>query len=280
MLASPNPSSLAEMEPDHQSTPSTTGLSHYTSKRWNISSAPSAKLLVSNLPTLLFAQASDLHPLFYPFGPIKEVKLLDASMLGNGNTSALVEYADISYAQEAKDALQRQLYGSSYLEVQFIQDSIHPVESSAAYAQSSVLPKTSDARLNPFATPFVLGTCNSPTLASGLSSVAHGSFVNDIYHQPGLPSDILQIPSFATHPAIHHFRPCVADTISRSSSATNSRYVYYLQLDEINFFDLAGATTLDHTGRPAFHSLLSPAETHQHNSHHFSTLDRLTFPQD
>ncbi|OAX41632.1 hypothetical protein K503DRAFT_863704 [Rhizopogon vinicolor AM-OR11-026] len=226
MLASSNPSSLPEMELDHQSAPSTTNLSHHTSKQWNVSVAPSSKLLISNLPTLLFAQASDLHPLVYPFGPIKEVKLLDSATLGNGTTSALVEYANISDAQEAKDALQRQLYGSSCLKVQFIQDqdSIHPVECSAtAYAQSPTLPKTSDAGLNPFAAPFVLGSRHSPTLASGLSYAEHGSFVNEFYRQPALPSDTLQIASFAPHPAIHHFRPCVSNVISRSSSATSSR---------------------------------------------------------
>jgi len=199
MLASSNPSSPAEMEPYLETSSSPTSLSHCTSKQWSVSLAPSAKLLVSNLPTLLFAQASDLHPLFYPFGPIKDVKLLDPAVLGSGTTSALVEYVDISNAQEAKDALQRQLYGSSYLEVRFIQDNIHSVECSAtAYAQSPVLPKVPDAKLNPFATPFV-------------------------YHQPSLLSDTFQISSIASHPAMYHFRTCVADAISRSSSATSSR---------------------------------------------------------
>lgn len=178
--------------------------------------APSSKLLISNLPTLLFAQTSDLHPLVYPFGPIKEVKLLDTSTLGNGTTSALVEYTDVPNAQEAKEALQRQLYGSSHLEVWFIQDSIHPVECSAtAYAQPSMVPTTSDAGLNPFAAPFVLGSRHFPTLAPG-------PFVND-FREPGFPGDTLQIASFAPHPAMNHFGPCVADSISRSSSATSSR---------------------------------------------------------
>jgi hypothetical protein len=204
------------MVPAHQPAPSTTSLSHCTSKQWNVSLTPSSKLLVLNLPTLLFAQTSDLHPLFYPFGPIKEVKLLDTSTLSNGTTSALVEYTDVSNAQEAKDALQRQLYGSLRLEVWFIQDSIHPVECSAtAYAQPSMVPTTSDAGLNPFAAPFVLGSRHFPTLAPG-------PFVND-FHEPGFPSDTLQIASFAPHPAMNHFRPCVANSISRSSSATSSR---------------------------------------------------------
>ncbi|KAG2143032.1 hypothetical protein DEU56DRAFT_910968 [Suillus clintonianus] len=224
MLASSNPSSLPEMELDHQPAPPTTSSPHYATKQWNISLAPSSKLLVSKLPTLLFAQASDLHPLFYPFGPIKEVKLMDSATLGNGTTSALVEYVNIFNAQEAKDALQRQFYGSSRLEVHFIQDNIHPVDSSAAaYAQSPMLPKTSDAGLNPFAAPFVFGSRRFPPLASGLSCVAHDSFVDDFYSPPGLPSDTFHIASFAPHPVTYHLKAHVADTISRSSSATSSR---------------------------------------------------------
>jgi len=104
MLASP--SSLPEMDLDHQPASSTTSLSHYVTKQWNVSLAPSSTLLVSNFPTLLFTQASDLHPFFYPFGPIKEVKLLGSATLGNGTTSPLVEYVNISNAQEVKNALQ------------------------------------------------------------------------------------------------------------------------------------------------------------------------------
>ncbi|KAG0706952.1 hypothetical protein DFH29DRAFT_899303 [Suillus ampliporus] len=224
MLASSNTSSLPEMELDHQPAPPTTGSSHCATKQWNVSLAPSSKLLVSNLPTLLFAQASDLHPLFYPFGPIKAVDLLDSATLGIGTASALVEYINIANAQEAKDALQRQFYGSSRLEVCFIQDNIQPVGSSAAaYAQSPMLPTTCDAGLNPFAAPFVFGSRRFPTRASGLSCVAHESFVNDFYSPPSLPSDTFQVSSFALHPLTHHLRTHVADTISRSSSSTSSR---------------------------------------------------------
>jgi hypothetical protein len=173
MLASSNPSSLLEMEFDHQ-------------PAWRLQpsvhpNTPSSKLLVSKLPILLFAQGSDLHPLFYPFGPIKEVKLMDSAMLVNGTTTALVEYVNVFNAQEAKDALQPQFYGTSRLEVRFIQDNIHPVNSTAAaYAQSPKLPETSDDSLNPCAAPFVFGSRHLPPLSSGPSTVAHDSFVNDL----------------------------------------------------------------------------------------------------
>ncbi|KAG1882284.1 uncharacterized protein F5891DRAFT_1285550 [Suillus fuscotomentosus] len=151
-------------------------------------------LLVSNLPILLFAQASDLHRLFYTFGLIKEVKLMDSAMLGNGTTTALVEYVNVFDAQEAKEALQRQFFGTSRLEVQFIQDNIYPVNSTAAaYAQSPMLPKTSDAGLNPCAAPFVFGSRHLPPLASGLSAVAHDSFVNDL--------------NLANRPSLHWLTP-------------------------------------------------------------------------
>ncbi|KAG1747372.1 hypothetical protein EDB19DRAFT_1686992 [Suillus lakei] len=225
MLASSNPLSLPEMVLDHQPAPPTISSPHYTTNQWNVSLAPSSKLLVSNLPTLLFAQASDLHPLFYPFGPIKEVKLVGSATLGNGTTSALVEYVHVFNAQEAKDALQRQFYGNSRLEVRFIQDNIHRVDSSAAtYAQSPVLPETSDAGLNPFAAPFVFGSRRFPSLASGLSCVAHDTYVNDFYSPPDLSSDTFQVASIAPHPVTCHLRAHVADTISRSSSATSSSW--------------------------------------------------------
>lgn len=221
MLASSNPSSLPEMEFDHQPASLTVSSPKNVTKQWNISLAPSSKLLVSNLPTLLFAQASDLQPLFYPFGPIKEVKLMDSPTLGNGTTSALVEYVNIFNAQEAKDALQRQFYGTSRLEVRFIQD---PVDSAAAYAQSPILPKISDAGLNPCAAPFVFGSRHLPPLVSGLSCIAHDAFVNDFYSPPGLSSDTFQVASFAPHPVTYHLKAHVADTISRSSSATSSSW--------------------------------------------------------
>lgn len=223
MLASSNPSSLPEMESDHQPAHPTIGSPQYTIKQWNISLAPSSKLLVSNLPTLLFTQASDLHPLFCPFGPIKEVKLMDSTTFGNGTTSALVEYVNIVNAQEAKDALQRQFYGTSRLEVRFIQDNIRPVDS-AAYAQSPMLPKTSNAGLNPCAAPFVFGSRRLPPLAFGLSCVAHDAFVSDLHSPPGLSGDTFQAASFAPHPVTYNLRAHVADTISRSSSATSSSW--------------------------------------------------------
>ncbi|KAG1889025.1 uncharacterized protein F5891DRAFT_987582 [Suillus fuscotomentosus] len=171
MLASSNPSSLPEMEFDHQPAPPT------------ISS-----------PQCAFLEASDLHRLFYTFGLIKEVKLMDSAMLGNGTTTALVEYVNVFDAQEAKEALQRQFFGTSRLEVQFIQDNIYPVNSTAAaYAQSPMLPKTSDAGLNPCAAPFVFGSRHLPPLASGLSAVAHDSFVNDL--------------NLANRPSLHWLTP-------------------------------------------------------------------------
>ncbi|KAG1761086.1 hypothetical protein EDD22DRAFT_970762 [Suillus occidentalis] len=213
MLASSNPSSLPEMEFDHQPAPPTI---RFTKTRLQGMEYPIGTFL---------EVASDLHPLFYPFGPIKEVKLMDCAMLGNGTTTALVEYVNVFDAQEAKDALQRQFYGTSRLEVRFIQDNIHPVNSTAAaYAQSPMLPKTSDAGLNPCAAPFVFGSRHLPPLASGHSAVAHHSFVNDFYSLPDFPSDTFQAASFAPHPVAYRLKAHVADPISRSSSATSSSW--------------------------------------------------------
>ncbi|KAG6856952.1 hypothetical protein H0H87_011938 [Tephrocybe sp. NHM501043] len=69
---------------------------------------PTPTLLVINLPSLLFSQTQDMHPLFYPFGRIKKLSLVDTPL--EGTTSVIVEYETAAIAQEAKEALHGQFY--------------------------------------------------------------------------------------------------------------------------------------------------------------------------
>jgi hypothetical protein len=83
-----------------------------------ICSSPTTTLLVSNLPTLLFSQPQDLHPLFFPFGHIDSLEVAQVSRLGC--MSVILQYSSITSAQEAKDSLNGQLYGSFRIETRYV----------------------------------------------------------------------------------------------------------------------------------------------------------------
>ncbi|EPQ52085.1 hypothetical protein GLOTRDRAFT_21866, partial [Gloeophyllum trabeum ATCC 11539] len=83
-----------------------------------------ATLLVSNLPTLLFSQTVDLYPLFCPFGEIKKLDILDPAAPGQQSTiSVVVQFDNVSNAQEAKDALENQVYAGYPVRLEFMSPS-------------------------------------------------------------------------------------------------------------------------------------------------------------
>lgn len=125
--------------------------------RWTISEHPTSKVLVSNLPTLLFTQVSDLQPLFYPFGPIKKLGVLQSLQDAFGRSiAAAVEYFDVPSAQEAKESLQSQSYAGHTIEARYICDNPLVADSKVETTpQLTLVPtQTAQGRLNPFATPF------------------------------------------------------------------------------------------------------------------------------
>ena len=79
---------------------------------------PTASLLVTNLPTLLFSQAQDLHPLFLAFGHIEKLEIVQVSPLGT--MSVVVQYSVADVAHEAKETLSGQLYGSYQIEARCV----------------------------------------------------------------------------------------------------------------------------------------------------------------
>jgi len=79
---------------------------------------PTHFLLVSNLPTLLFSQAQDLHPLFAPYGHIEKLEIVQVFAPG-GTMAVSVQYSSVASAQEAKEFLQGQVYGDQQLNVRF-----------------------------------------------------------------------------------------------------------------------------------------------------------------
>ncbi|KAF8636894.1 hypothetical protein AX17_003146 [Amanita inopinata Kibby_2008] len=82
------------------------------------SSTPTPVLLVSNLPSLLFSQVKDLHPLFLPFGPIKNLEVIEDSSVGS--ISVIVDYTTAATAKEAKDALTGQCYATFRVETCYL----------------------------------------------------------------------------------------------------------------------------------------------------------------
>lgn len=125
--------------------------------RWTISDYPTSKLLISNLPTLLFTQVSDLQPLLYPFGSIKKLGILHSLHdAAERSIAAVVEYFDVSSAQEAKETLQSQLYAGHTIEARYVRDNSLVADSQVNPTSRPTLAPSQvvQGRLNPFAAPF------------------------------------------------------------------------------------------------------------------------------
>ncbi|KAF8437981.1 hypothetical protein L210DRAFT_3545134 [Boletus edulis BED1] len=186
---------------------------------WELTHIPTSKLMVSNLSTILFTQVSDLHPLFYPFGPIKDIKILGSSHVGPLDTTitAMVEYVNVSNAQEAKEALQCQSYAGHPIKARYICDAGTPTHTQPSPFLSGSLfghGKSSDIGLNPFAIPFNVASRFST--ASQICSPHYSAAISS-----GLPaSDATHVPQ----PFPAHMQPYMTDSISRSSSATSSTW--------------------------------------------------------
>ncbi|KAL0959607.1 hypothetical protein HGRIS_011314 [Hohenbuehelia grisea] len=138
----------------------------------SLSLYPTAILLVANLPSALFSQVSDLEPLLYPYGKIKNLQILEPGKSGLSATvdrllehsqeekeslSAVVEYISISSAQEAKECLQRQSYAMLTLKVEYVR----PSPSSLSWGPSTTLPEgvhhPPGCHLDPYWPSFGLG---------------------------------------------------------------------------------------------------------------------------
>ncbi|KZT23641.1 hypothetical protein NEOLEDRAFT_1211681 [Neolentinus lepideus HHB14362 ss-1] len=126
-------------------------------------SSQSATLLVSNLPTLLFSQTVDLHPLFCPFGDIKKLEILEPTHTASqpSTISVLVQYASVVSAQEAKDALQNQVYAGYAIRLEYMNQTPCSSDRGSDYSAFSSLRSSPDLKstLNPHAPPFIFQTC-------------------------------------------------------------------------------------------------------------------------
>ncbi|KAF8265411.1 hypothetical protein EI94DRAFT_329097 [Lactarius quietus] len=118
-----------------------------------------ASILVRNLPALLFAQDSDLEPLFCPFGDVKDIQRQGATRSHTDTISVIVTYSSVAGAREAKAGLEGQRYGDTPLIVEYLPPFEGNIEAGWKYRRDHV----SGSSLNPCASPFVFDT---PSAAS------------------------------------------------------------------------------------------------------------------
>lgn len=143
------------------------------------SAEPTATLLVSRLPAILFSQVRDLEPLFYPFGPLKKLQIAGIGL--NGTLSVLAQYQSASGAQEAKQALHGQHYVNCQVKVQFLQPAATPFDFVQASRVVSPFEKSISLKPRSPVTADVPGTVpheshDSPGI-SDLSSLNKRSFL-------------------------------------------------------------------------------------------------------
>ncbi|KAH7886992.1 hypothetical protein F5I97DRAFT_1872142 [Phlebopus sp. FC_14] len=194
----------------------------YVNNCWSLSHMATSTLLVCNLPTLLFTQVSDLHPLLYPFGPIKDIKISGPfhGSTTHSTVAAVVEYANTSNAREAKESLDLQSYAGYLIRAYYICDNGPTVSKPSPPFSESLVGhrKGFVAGLNPFAAPFAVGSYSPhATHVDGSGLNFHwGSAMSS-----GLPAVNLPL---ALQPLPLRMKPYAVDAISRSSSTTSSTW--------------------------------------------------------
>lgn len=187
-----------------------------------LSACPVPVLLVTNLPTMLFSHASDLHPLLCPFGEIVQLKVLNRP--GDiDSLSVSVEFKTITQAQEAKESLDGQLYTDRYLKANFLlPEPPSPVNSE--FSGWSTPASDGKPGLNPFAAPFQAhsGISGGPSSAfspfkyniqgchgsdEDLGPSRHWSGYSTPYLAPPSSQSQLHIGSSLFAPSLATFRP-------------------------------------------------------------------------
>lgn len=196
-------------------------------------SIPTASLLVTNLPTLLFSQAQDLHPLFFPFGHIEKLEIVQVSPLGT--MSVVVQYSAAHVAQEAKETLSGQLYGSYQIEARYVK----PIRSNLldlSTSGSMTTDRKTDCRVStsgdlldqPRTAADDSAGCYSPGRMKDLShssqlGLATGSFFHRNPFAIPLPG-----PSLLTLPSV--FPGAFQDYHGSCLPPVDSKFVYFVSL--------------------------------------------------
>ncbi|GBE83783.1 hypothetical protein SCP_0508390 [Sparassis crispa] len=186
-----------------------------------ILSAHAAKILVTNLPAVIFSQTADLLPLLCPFGEIKSLEIVPCSSVDvtQGDISVVIEYATIAQAKEACDALHGQMYSNKPVKVEYL-----PPTGSDFNTGTGLSEDFAKTGLNPHAAPFMIPATLPPdaVLAS----------VGPLYTEPNgqahiaaaVPTGLLAVNSYhlspyATSPSLYtHVYVPVAGTVRPNSA--------------------------------------------------------------
>ncbi|KAI0251078.1 hypothetical protein BJV78DRAFT_1317820 [Lactifluus subvellereus] len=175
-------------------------------------------IVVHNLPALLFAQDSDLEPLFCPFGDVKEIRKQCPPSAIQSRTNAIsvvVTYSSVAGAREAKAALHGQSYGDGPLMV----ESFLPFENSESSWKLD-RHNLSRSSLNPCASPFVFESASA--VSAPPTCFASGDFP-DYFSKPissGVPAPLNHLSLLESVPQGH--RSLRASSLpSRSNSAAS-----------------------------------------------------------
>lgn len=177
-----------------------------------------ASIVVYNLPAVLFAQDSDLEPLFFPFGEVKEIRRqgpFPATQSRADTISVLVTYSSYTGAKEAKLAL----HGQSYGDIPLIVESFPPFPRD----QSNWKPgrdSFSRSSLNPRASPFIL---DSTLAVSAPPTCRVTEYFPDYFSKPtssGLATRLNYLPFPDPVPQGHRSLPSSSRS-SRSNSAAS-----------------------------------------------------------
>ena len=187
-------------------------------------SVPTASLFVTNLPTLLFSQAQDLHPLFFPFGQIEKLEIVQVSPLGT--MSVVVRYSAAHVAQEAKETLSGQLYGSYQIEARYVK----PIGPNLFDLSSSGVVTADRKSDRPVSTPGdflgqprVLEDHDTGRMKDLAHSSQPGLVTAPFFHRAiSLPMPLPSLPSV--------FPGNFQDYDSSRLSSVDSRFVYFVRL--------------------------------------------------
>ena len=190
------------------------------------SSVPTASLLVTNLPTLLFSQAQDLHPLFFPFGHIEKLEIVQVSPLGT--MSVVVQYSATHVAQEAKETLSGQLYGSYQIEARYvkpIRSNLLDISTSGLLALDRKTDGTGNFLGQPRATLDDHTGCYDTGRMKGLAHSSQLSFATGpFFHRDSLA---IPPPRQSPFPALPSALPSKFQDYDSRLSSVDSRLVYY-----------------------------------------------------
>jgi hypothetical protein len=157
----------------------------------------------------------DLHPLLYPFGQIKKLQVLESSSPA-GNTSAVVEYASIGNAKEAKETLQGQCYANHTVNTEFLRPPSPLMDlAPTSNANSGDHSRSSNLDFNPFVPSFAWNTQSHVLLGNTQTMQHSNNLPRHIFCEPQYS------PQFAPHPS-YMFEYCPPPRIvPRSNFATS-----------------------------------------------------------